>query len=398
MTDFIKYNCVFGGGGIRGLAYVGAVQAFEECGTELNSLAGSSVGAVFAMLYAIGYNASEIKKFFMDFNFNIFKDINVKIFEADISLSKGEIFLDWLREKAEKKFYGKSYSKGNNKAVCFKDLKRDLYILTLDINTNTPYIFSKENTPDEEVALAVRISAGMPGLMKPVKKNENILIDGDLIKTRPAFKIYNNMNNRDARLLELRLEGTRNGGNLKSPFDYLNSVISTIWYLSTEEIYNMYHKNDRYDYIIIDTKDVIMFDFEIGKEKREELIEKGYKTTKYYLTNTLIEKKKYILEVYKSITAGLNTAKICLGNSSQDALITLLRVLSFLSHDKEYIDISIYNELIKLQNLIMTNFKNNILPENIVNTKQIKCQINIINKLIQNRIEDLKHYINNNFL
>ena len=390
MTDSIKYNCVFGGGGIRGLAYIGAVKAFEECGTELNALAGSSVGAVFAMLYAIGYNASEIKEFFMNFNFNIFRDFNVKIFEADISVSKGEIFLDWLREKIEKKFYGEKYKKGNNPPVCFNDLNRDLSILTLDINTNTPYIFSKENTPDDEVALAVRISAGMPGLMKPVQKNENILIDGDLIKTRPAFKIYNNLNNENTRLLELRLEGTRNGDGLKNPFDYLNSVISTIWYLSTEEIYNLYHKNDRYDYIIIDTKDIIMFDFEIDKEKREELIDKGYKTTKYYLTNTLVEKKKQILEVYKSIITGINTAKIYFDDDMKGALITILKILSFLTYYKEYADNSIYNELLKLQSLVVYNFKGDIPPECIKNQEQIKEQLNIISKLLHKRLETFK--------
>ena len=55
LAENLKYNCVFGGGGTRGLCYIGAVKALEEYNIEIDSIAGSSVGAVFAVLYAIGY-------------------------------------------------------------------------------------------------------------------------------------------------------------------------------------------------------------------------------------------------------------------------------------------------------------------------------------------------------
>ena len=112
MTNNIKYNCIFGGGGIRGMCYIGAIKALKEFNIELNSIAGSSVGAVFAALYAIGYNEDEIRDLFFDFNLNMFRDLNISIFTTDISISKGEIFLEWLREKIEKKFYGEKYKKG----------------------------------------------------------------------------------------------------------------------------------------------------------------------------------------------------------------------------------------------------------------------------------------------
>ena len=397
MTLNIKYNCVFGGGGVRGICYVGAVQALEECDIELNSIAGSSVGAVFAMLYAIGYSACEIKKFFMDFNFNMFRDININIFDGDISLSKGEIFLDWLREKIERKYYGSSYQKGNNTPVRFKDIEKNLSILTLDINTNTPFIFSKENTPDEEIALAVRISAGMPGLMKPIKRNENILVDGDLIKTRPAFKIYPNFDTNETRLLEFRLEGTRNRSELKNPSDYLNSIISTIWYLSTEYIYDLYHNNDRYDYIIIDAKEVIMFDFTIDKTIRENLADKGYNTTKYYLTHTLVEKKKIILEIYKKL---LNKIKLMQKeinkNNSKNSIIAVNEILSDMVKDREYIDILIYDNIIEIKNMLISNIKRKLIfLDGIKEKKTIEEKAQFVNMLINQRIEDIENYINN---
>ena len=103
MNNTLKYNCIFGGGGIRGMCYIGAVKALKELGAEIESIAGSSVGAVFAALLAIGYNEDEIQDLFYDFNLTMFRDINITLFPSDISLSKGEIFFEWLKEKIEKK-------------------------------------------------------------------------------------------------------------------------------------------------------------------------------------------------------------------------------------------------------------------------------------------------------
>ena len=47
MDSSLKYNCVFGGGGIRGMCYIGAIQAIDEFGFKIDKVAGSSVGAVF---------------------------------------------------------------------------------------------------------------------------------------------------------------------------------------------------------------------------------------------------------------------------------------------------------------------------------------------------------------
>ena len=82
----MKYNCIFGGGGVRGVCYIGALKALNELGVELNAIAGSSVGAVFASLVAVGYNYKEIQELFYDFNFNMFRDININIFNTDIIL------------------------------------------------------------------------------------------------------------------------------------------------------------------------------------------------------------------------------------------------------------------------------------------------------------------------
>ncbi len=392
MAGEIKYNCIFGGGGVRGMCYIGALKALKEFDIKINSIAGSSVGAVFAALYASGYSEDEIKELFYDFNFNMFRDLNINIFNTDLSISKGEIFLDWLREKISLKA---TKGKEKNKKITFNDITKDLYILTIDINTNTPFIFSKKTTPEAEIAFAVRASAGLPGLMKPVSYNEALLVDGDLIKSRPAWKIYEDLDNEDTRILEFRLEGSRDGSDIKNPMDYVNSIINTIWYLSTENVYNSYSQNDRYDYIVIDTKDVILFDFTINKSKKEELIEKGYKASKDYLSKTLPPKKEIISEKYKEIEKKLNLAKKSLKqNNANNLLMIINEILSEMTEDIKYIDKSIYEKIKQLKKKIITNIKKYIIfGKKLQNITELEEEIEYIEKITQKRIKDLMEYV-----
>ncbi len=386
MVNNLKYNCVFGGGGIRGMCYIGAVNALFEQKVEIGSIAGSSVGAVFASLLAVGYNTLEIKKLFMDFNFNMFRDLNINLFQSDISLSKGEIFLDWLREKTGKKFWGDDFTK--NKKVLFKDIDKDLYILTVDLNTNTPFIFSKKTTPDEEIAFAVRASAGLPGLMKPVNYKEMMLVDGDLIKSWPAWKLYPELNLSPNRILEFRLEGSRDGSDIKNPMDYVNSIINAIWFFSTENVYNSYSQNDKYDYIIIDTKDLILFDFTIDKALKEKLIDKGYIVTKNYFEKTLKEKQSNLKTIYAKIlkkTKILN--RTIEQNNPKNALIVINEILSTMKEDTVYIDIFIYDKIKQLKQEILLNIKQCLFITQMKNVDDLKKMSKFIIFLLEEKLK-----------
>ncbi|MEI3186591.1 MAG: patatin-like phospholipase family protein [Lachnospiraceae bacterium] len=53
---------VFEGGGVRGIAHVGAACEMEQEGYRFESVAGSSAGAVVAALIASGYECRELKR------------------------------------------------------------------------------------------------------------------------------------------------------------------------------------------------------------------------------------------------------------------------------------------------------------------------------------------------
>ena len=304
--NHLKYAVLFGGGAIRGLAYCGTIRALEEIGIEAPIVAGSSVGAIFAGLYALGCSCDEIQETLMGVNYELFKDIHFSL--GTFALSKGEVFLEWVREIIEKKFYGPSYKKGENKSVTFSDLDKELVIITTDLSNFQCKEFSKTETPDFEVAKAIRISCGMPGLMKPYEYNNTMLVDGDLQKSMPMWKLSENLQPKDMRIMEIRLEGDFQG-NEKNAIEYLNSIYSYATCTGTTFIKGLYGDSDKFDYPIINTGNLNIVDFNISKSKREELVQSGYDQTVEYFTKELFDKKHRLKDLYADILNRLNECK-----------------------------------------------------------------------------------------
>ena len=72
-----KYDAVFEGGGVKGVALIGALKRLEEEGIEFGSVAGTSAGAIAAALVAVGYKAEEIKDILWNKNFCDFANIGI---------------------------------------------------------------------------------------------------------------------------------------------------------------------------------------------------------------------------------------------------------------------------------------------------------------------------------
>ena len=389
--DKLKYNCIFGGGAVRGLCYVGALRALKELNVEIGSLAGSSVGAVFASLLACGYNAEEIENMFIDFNFNVFRDINFG-FTPDLSLSKGEVFLNWLRDNFSAKVFG---HKDRNNPVCFKDLKNDLYILTTNLTNHTPFVFSKKSTPDVEVAFAVRASAGMPGLMKPVKYNNSVLVDGDLSKSWAVWKTDKNLVYGDERVLEFRLEGSSDE-NIKNPIDYLSTVYNSFSYLCTSNIIEKYGNKDKFDYIVFDTKDILMIDFSISADERFKLINQGYNDTINYFKTVLVNKKQMLLPLYRFLKSKVVELKVCVFSNNHSASLNKINEILASSFDMfEYID-TIYNsKLVDLREIIKNSKQSGLFSNNKLSDKhRILSLIESYEKDLDIKISELNDYLN----
>lgn len=391
-----EYTCLFGGGAIRGVAYCGTLKAMEELGINPNTVAGSSVGSVIAGLIAVGYNAEELKDIFMQVNFELFRDLQFAI-GPQFALSKGEVFLDWLRELIEKKYYGEKYKKGSHKAVTFNDLDKNLVIITTDLSSFECKEFSKCETPDFEIATAIRISCSMPGLMKPYEYNNRVLVDGDLQKSSPMWKLSKTLQPKDERILEFRLEGDFEG-NEKNTIEYINSLYSYATIIATEFIMDIYNDKDKFDYIVINTGDINIVDFNLAAEKRANLMEAGYQQTIDYFTKVLPKKKEHILDIYAQIEQSLIKVKKNLSaNNLQKGKYTLAELFVYLCDYVSIIDKKDYDAIKEFKNAFYDNIIHPALfgKSKLKNEKYVSCSLEQLILQISAKVQEFKEFLEN---
>lgn len=348
----LRYACLFGGGAIRGMAHIGAVRALNEMDIALGTLAGSSVGAIVASALAVGYSDKELEKIFLAVDFELFKDIN---FSKALALSKGDIFLEWMREVIETKFYGINYSKGKNKPVTFADIDKDFVIITTDLTNFCCKEFSRKTTPDFEVAEAVRISACMPGLMRAIEVDDATLVDGDLQKSWPMWKLCDTLSKLDENILEIRLEGTP-CGNLTNPVSFINSVYSCITSIASEFVVNLYERDEKHDCLVVNTGDVVIVNFQMKEPERKALIEDGYRQTIEYFRKILPKKKAHHLDNYIKIKNFIvDIRNLILHDEISDAQVKFANLLALMCEIRLEIDEKIYFDIQDLKDDMLNN-------------------------------------------
>lgn len=391
-NDF-KYACLFGGGAIRGAAHVGVLKALHKLGIEPTLLAGSSVGSIVAALYAVGYSDEELAQVFLSVNFELFRDVSLG-FNNKFALSKGNVFLEWLRDLIEQKYYGAAYLKGQCRPVTFKDLKKNLVIITTNMNNFSCREFSSFETPDFEVALAVRISCCMPGLMRAYNFNDELLVDGDLMKGKPMWYLSKNIQNSADRILEIRLEGTFSGSDIK-PLEYVNGMYTCMTSSETSFIKDLYGKCDNYDYLVVDTGDVVVVDFNYPLDKRQAIIDNGYKQTMDYFSKYLPIKKQRIDDIYLNILDELRKIQAFMLRKKYTAAKNCIQELFILLFpEKDIIDKELLDALLAFQKLLSSNVKAGLLGRSkCLNAGTTSDVLNNLIADLTSRISSLEKYI-----
>jgi NTE family protein len=170
-------NLVFEGGGVKGVAYAGALRVLEQQGVlpQVERVAGTSAGSITAALVTLGYTPDEIETLLLDLEFERFKDGSTlggpeRLFK-DYGWFKGDYFLEWMQSRVQ--------AKTGNPASTFADLGKDprfrrLYVVSSDLSRRASQVFSLETSPDLPVAEAVRTSMSIPLFFEAVHVDDSL--------------------------------------------------------------------------------------------------------------------------------------------------------------------------------------------------------------------------------
>lgn len=191
----MKLGLCLAGGGIKGIAHIGAIKALEEANIHFDYISGTSSGSIVATLYAVGYKTEEIYNIFKKYanNINYFDSINFKKMLKNIFTGNG-FLIDGLNSGAE---INRLITKFCNKKKIsnINQIKMPLLIPAVNIYNEELIVFSnnifakaKEDIKyinNVEIGTAVQASCSYPGVFSPCRYENKLLIDGGIAENLP---------------------------------------------------------------------------------------------------------------------------------------------------------------------------------------------------------------------
>ncbi|HDO30326.1 MAG TPA: patatin, partial [Desulfobacteraceae bacterium] len=188
-------NLVFEGGGVKGIAYLGALEvlAEREIISGIKKIGGTSAGAINAILLGLGFTSKETKDILWSLDFNDFMDDSWGIVRDterlidEFGWYKGDYFRDWIGKLIKEKTGNSESTFADIEAMKDKRNFKSLYFMGTNLSTSFSEVFSAEHTPRICVADAVRISMSIP-LFFAAKRSVrgDVYIDGGVLANYPV--------------------------------------------------------------------------------------------------------------------------------------------------------------------------------------------------------------------
>jgi len=161
----MKIGIALSGGGAKGFAHIGVLNAIDRAGIEIDAVSGTSMGALVGAFYASG-KLEELQE--------RASGIRLRDIPGLLSptISKQGLFSGKNIEKLLREFLG-------GKKI--ENLNRKYAAVCIDLNRSNVITFTKG-----DLVHAVRASIAIPGVFKPVVLKDKLLVDGGIMEPLPV--------------------------------------------------------------------------------------------------------------------------------------------------------------------------------------------------------------------
>lgn len=249
-----KIGLCLGGGGVRGIAHLGVLQALEELEIHVSAISGTSAGAIVGCLYANGMGPKEILT-------EIESSAWYKLFKPS-KIRYGLTAHGYLHKILLKNIPHNS----------FEGLQKPLIVCVTDISQGD---FKMVDTGD--LIDVVKASSSIPIVFEPVKLKGNLFLDGGLLNNLPVEPLKE----RGLKVIGVNINAHGEETKLDNMLHIANRVFNmTVWKNTEERWQQCDVKVD-----VTQAFNIGMFDF----GRKDQLFEMGYKA--------MMAQKKQVLEL-----------------------------------------------------------------------------------------------------
>lgn len=208
-----QVSLVLSSGGARGVAHIGVIEELEKQGFKINSIAGTSMGALVGGMYATG-KLDVYKKWMCSLDkMDVFNLVDFTINTSGIV--KGDKIIKEMKKMIPD--------------INIEDLKIPYSAVATDVLTEQEIVFTSGSLYE-----AIRASISIPSVFVPFKLNNWQLIDGGILNPIPINRVEHNpadlliVVDVNARIPLPEKKETVEKIDLKSQSKYLNAIYKKI--------------------------------------------------------------------------------------------------------------------------------------------------------------------------
>lgn len=297
-------DAIFEGGGVKGIAFIGAIQEAEERGYRFKRLGGTSAGALIASLLAAGYTGKELEQYIDQLSFTSFLDRSelgkIPYLGNLISLIykngifQGKRLEAWIKEMLLiKGVHTFGDLPANKLKIVASDISRGKFLILPD---DLPaYNLDPQTFP---IHRAVRMSCSIPYFFQPVtlsyQGKKVYIVDGALLSNYPIWLFDQKKDRHICPTIGFRLRGAEKMSTtpIHGPISMLWAIFSTMM-----EAHDRLHikEKDAARTMFIPVENVKATDFQISRQKKKRLIQLGREEAKRFFDqwNYSLYLKKY---------------------------------------------------------------------------------------------------------
>ena len=193
-----KIGLALSGGGAKGFAHIGILQAIDSAGLKVDYITGTSMGSVVGGLYASGYSGDSIEAIARKLDWNLLFSTSPQL--NAIGIEEKDEFNKYALEipfQSGKLKFGKGIIEGQELWLKFAELFHPVYNVTNFDNLSIPYkcIGTDLSTGNAvvmdrgNIVTCIRASMAIPTIFTPVEYQGKTIVDGGVVDNFPVLDV-----------------------------------------------------------------------------------------------------------------------------------------------------------------------------------------------------------------
>jgi NTE family protein len=195
-----KIGLTLSGGGAKGLAHIGILEAIDSAGLRVDCITGTSMGSIVGSLYAVGYTGKEIEKIARDMDWSVL--FSGKPSMQNVNIEEKNEFSNYAIEipYQDGKFkIASGFIEGQELWLKFQEFFLPIYdikdftkfsipfkCVATDVGTGKPVVLDQG-----ELVTAIRSSMAIPSFFTPIDYKDTKLVDGGVVRNFPVQDVRN---------------------------------------------------------------------------------------------------------------------------------------------------------------------------------------------------------------